>query len=173
VGNLWIACDPDFGERKHSLSATGTWTPLFFLDDAVALAAGHRPCGFCRRSHYRDYQLGVTKALGQDALVGASILNRRLATERLASGRGLSRAGDRKLWTAFLRDLPDGTIVLALGNRPHLWINESLQPFSFDGWGHPVAGAGIREVAVLTPPTSVLALGNGYTPLVHPSAMRG
>jgi hypothetical protein len=170
-GDLWITCVTEFGGRRVALLRPGRWTPIFFLDDAVALAAGHRPCGECRRDAYRSYRGAVTSALGRGNSVSAGELNARLRDERLRAGRGLERAADRLTWTARAADLPDGTVVLDDGH-PHLLAAGALRSFSFGGWGpaRPVPGG---ELAVLTPPTSVLALAHGFVPVLHPSAAPG
>lgn len=165
-GNLWITCVREFRGRRVGLARPGRWTPVFFLDDAVALAAGHRPCGECRHHDYRAYRDAVAAGLG--TAVRAGDLNRRLAHERLhRSGRGLVRAADRRTWTGRAAHLPDGTVVLAGG--PRLILGARLLAFSFDGWRDPVARPR-SDLVVLTPPTSVLALANGFVPQLHPSA---
>lgn len=164
-GSLWIACRLRFRGRRVGLARPGRWTPLFFLDDAVALAAGHRPCGECRHDAYLTYRDGVAAALGHP--VRAQELNSRLAAERLAPGRGLVRAADRRRWQAPADTLPDGAVVITDG--PRLVLGDRLLAFAFDGWHDPVPrprGA----VAVLTPPTSVLALQRGFVPELHCSA---
>lgn len=175
VGSLWITCVTEYRGRRHELDQPRRWTPLFFLDDAVALAAGHRPCGECRPAAYRAYRDGVAAGLGLPAReVRAGELNRRLAAERLDRGRGLERARHRKLWPAPYRSLPPGTVIASPSGegpgRARLVVPGGLRPFAFEGWGPieppPVTG----EVAVLTPPTSVLALTHGFQPVLHPSA---
>jgi len=104
--NLWITCVTSFRGWRHELDKPGRWTPLFFLDDAVALAAGHRPCAFCRLADHRAYRDGVTAMLRRDSPVRADELNRLLAAERLRRGRGLDRARDRRLWEARSRTCP-------------------------------------------------------------------
>ncbi len=168
--SLWITCVLCFGERRHPLAAPGIWTPVFFLDDAVALAAGHRPCGECRRHSYRAYQAAVSLATGADERLGAGELNRRLAAERLRRGSGLDRAADRRLWTADVATLPPGTVVVLDGNA-HLLGGGHVQRFSFAGWGQPT-DLPTGPVDVLTPPTSVLALGHGFVPTLHATAIR-
>ncbi len=169
-GSLWIICLTEFRGWQHPLDAPRTWTPLFFLDDAVALAAGHRPCGLCRRQAYLAYRLGVTIDAEADTPVLAHELNRRLAAERLRRGRGVDRAGDRIRWQAELGELPTGTVVcMQDDNRPMLVAGTKLQPFGFDGWGTPVHKPN-GAVDVLTPPTSIAALKNGFEPVLHPSA---
>ena len=61
---LWITCVTEFRDWRHPLAAPHRWTPIFFLDDAVALAAGHRPCAFCRREAYRSYRDAVSVSVG-------------------------------------------------------------------------------------------------------------
>lgn len=165
---LWICCRTEFRDWKHPLAAPNVWTPIFFLDDAVALAAGHRPCATCRREDYRSYRDAVTRALGRDEPLLAVELDRRLAAERLRRGRGLDRRDDRSLWTATVEDLPDGTVVVRADRRPCLLREGALRPFGFGGWGDRVTTEGIVEV--LTPPTSVNALHHGFAPALHPTA---
>ena len=154
---------------RFPLAAPGRWTPTFFLDDAVALAAGHRPCGLCRRDAHRSYRDAVTRAIGTEPLL-AHELNRRLAAERHHRGRGLARAGDRRLWTADVDDLPAGSVIVDVDRQAWLLLNDSLSRFTFDGWSEPVERPRGVPVTVLTPPTSVAALVHGYEPVLHPSA---
>jgi hypothetical protein len=163
-GDLWITCVTRFRDRRVGLARPGRWTPLFFLDDAVALAAGHRPCGECRHVAYLAYREAVAGAVG--GRVRAGDLNRRLAAERLRRGRGLVRAGDRRVWTAPSASLPDGTVVA--GDGPRLVLGSRLLAFSFAGWRDPVPRPG-GMLTVLTPPTSVAALRHGFLPELHPS----
>lgn len=169
LGDLWITCLTSYRGWKSPLDRPHRWTPLFFLDDAVALAAGHRPCGLCRRDDYLSYQAAVTKGLDRDRPVSAVELNRLLSRERLRRGRGLKRASDRMLWEADLASIPVGTVVVDARRAPHLVTESALAPFSFAGWGEPEPRSeGV--VGVLTPPTSVLALRHGYLPRLHPGA---
>lgn len=170
ASNLWITCVTSFRDWRHSLDQPHIWTPLFFLDDAVALAAGHRPCGFCRPAAYRAYRDGVTGWLRRDAPVRADELNRRLATERLRRGRGLDRADDRLLWSAPIDELPDGVVIVGPQGDAHLVVGDRVHAFGFGGWASPTARPNGDMVAVLTPPTSVAALRSGLRPVLHPSA---
>jgi len=167
---LWIACVTEFRGWRHPLAAPHRWTPIFFLDDAVALAAGHRPCAFCRREAYRSYRDAVTVALGCSKPLLASALDRRLVAERHRRGRGLDRAADRLIWEAQIDELPSGTVVVDGDRRARLLIDDRLLAFTFDGWTDPIERPTRRTAQVLTPPTSVAALANGFRPLLHPSA---
>lgn len=150
-GHLWITCVTEFRGRRVGLARPGCWTPVFFLDDAVALAAGHRPCGECRYATYRRYRDAVSEARGEQ--VRAGDLNRLLAAER----------GRR--WRA--RSVPDGTVVLLDG--PRLVLGERLLAFSFDGWSDAVPRPA-GNLTVLTPPTSVAAMDHGFVPVLHDTA---
>jgi hypothetical protein len=167
-GQLWIICVTSYRDWRSPLDEPGRWTPLFFLDDAVGLSAGHRPCGLCRRDAYLSYQAAVTRGLHRDQPVAAVELNRMLARERLNRGRGLARAGDRKLWSVDIDSLPRGTVVLASG-QPMLVLEDRLLRFAFASWTSARPRPKGESVAVLTPPTSVLALANGFAPVLHES----
>lgn len=175
MSNLWIACVTEFGGRRFPLDAPHRWTPLFFLDDAVALAAGHRPCGECRRADYLSYANAVSEGFrdrGGLERPRATALNRRLAAERLRRGGGIERARDRRIWTAEIADLPAGTVVVDEQRTPRLLTGDRTLVFAFDGWRDPTPRPIVGSVEVLTPPTSVLALTGGYAPLLHESAAR-
>jgi hypothetical protein len=165
-GDLWITCVTAFRGRRVGLARPGRWTPVFFLDDAVALAAGHRPCGECRYTAYRSYRDAVSAGTGTPMRAGD--LNRRLRAERLRPGRGLARAADRRTWTAPAPALPDGAVVV-LADVPRLVLGDQLFAFSFAGWGTPVPRPA-GDLTVLTPRTSVIALRNGFRPELHRSA---
>lgn len=169
-GSLWIICELEYRGRRQPVAPPGRWTPVFFLDDAVALAAGHRPCGLCRRGGYGTYRDAVTRGLGRSIPLTAGELNQRLAAERLRRGRGLHRGSDRKTWRAQISALPDGTVILAEDGPPLLVRADGLLAFTFDGWTEPRVRPSVGEVDVLTPPTSVIALNHGFVPVLHPSA---
>jgi hypothetical protein len=169
---LWIACLTEFRGWRSPLAAPHRWTPIFFLDDAVALAAGHRPCALCRRDAYRSYRDAITRSVRSPRPLLAAELNHRLAAERLRRGRGLVRAPDRITWRAPIAELPAGTVVLDAERRPTLLLDDRMVRFTFDGWTDPRRRQS-GEVDVLTPPTSVGALANGYAPLLHPTAVSG
>jgi hypothetical protein len=162
---LWITCLLRFRDHRQPLADPHRWTPLFFLDEAVALAAGHRPCAYCRRADYESYRWALA---GGGRPPSAVDLDRRLAGERLRRGRGLSRASDRPLWRAPVESLPDGAVVLDDDRQPCLLVAGTLRRFAFDGWSSATAPPPV--VDALTPPTSVTALAGGYRPVLHPSA---
>lgn len=170
--SLWISCLTKFRDWRWPLARPRRWTPLFFLDDAVALAAGHRPCATCRRADYASYRDAVTRAVRARTPLLAWQLDDRLHAERHRRGRGLDRAADRLVWSAPYAELPDGAVVIAADGSCQLVAGDRLLRFSFEGWGEPCRRPRAGDAEVLTPPTSVAALAHGYRPMLSPSASR-
>ena len=168
--SLWITCRTEFRDWRWPLARPRRWTPLFFLDDAVALAAGHRPCATCRREDYLSYRDAVTWSLDAPEPLRAWQLNERLISERLLKGRGFQRAHDRILWSAPFADIPDGTVIVAEQRTPCLVLGDQLLRFTFGEWTLAARRPSLGEATILTPPTSVAALRHGYVPTLHPSA---
>ena len=151
----WICCVTEFRGRKRQVMAPGRYTELFFLDEAVALAAGHRPCFECRREAARTYAAcwGGSPRAGE--------MDRALHAERLDGRR-------RRTHIRELAELPDGAFVSRDGAA---WLVRGLRllryaPGGYDTTIERPAGA----VEVLTPPATLRALRAGYVPLLHPSA---
>ena len=152
----WIACRLEYrGWHRSPLMQPGRFTELFFLDEATAFAAGHRPCALCRRADY-DRAMAIWGAPGADAI------DERLHAERL-DGRA-RRVHPRP------DDLPDGAFVLRDG-EPWLAVGGELRRWSPGGYGEPAVPRG--DEALLTPPSFVELLRGGWSglvPLLHPSA---
>jgi hypothetical protein len=161
---MWISCVLDWNGRRRDVMPPGRWTALFFLDEATALSAGHRPCGFCRRADYVDFAESWREAQGLEQRLHAGEMDTVMHRERVES-----RTRRKLTRPAATAALPDGTMVRHEG-RVALLVNDSLLPWSFDGYGAPLAGALPATVEVLTPPAIVAVLGAGYRPYVHPSA---
>ncbi|NLE78035.1 MAG: hypothetical protein GX610_00360 [Rhodococcus sp.] len=148
VGKRWIVCETDFRGRRVEQWTEGRYTVLFFHDEAVALAAGHRPCAECRRGRYNEFRAawgGTPSADEMDA---------QLHRERL---------GDR--WNAPWESLPDGAFVVHDG-APALVSGRYVVPWSTAGYGAPIERPPKGSVTVLTPPSTVTALAAGYAPVV-------
>ncbi len=147
----WICCLLSFKDRHRPIMAPGRYTELFFLDEAVALAAGHRPCAECRRAAFTAYRDAAVPGARAPEIDG------RLHAQRL---------GPRD--SARPADLPDGTFVLA-GTTPHLVQGEALHPYAPEGYG-PALPLPEHPLPVLTPALSRRALGAGYRPVLAPLA---
>jgi len=141
------------------------WTELFFLDEVTALAAGHRPCFYCRRERAKDFVGRFGEALGL-AEPRAPQLDQRLHKERLASG-----GKPVPTTAAQLSALPEGTMVTDGADCYALRGGAALR-WSFAGYDRPVALGGLsgRALSLLTPATTLAVLRLGYQPVWHPSA---
>ena len=163
---LWICCVLDWRGRRRDPMPPGRWTALFFLDEATALAAGHRPCAYCRRGDYRDFTAAWQGARGLDGPPLAPEMDRALHGERVDRRR---RQVTRRASAA---GLPDGAMIRADG-RTGLYLGGGLRPWSWDGYGAPVPVRAAGDVEVLTPPSIVAAITAGYRPMIHPTALAG
>jgi len=158
----WITCRLEFKGRKRELMAPGLYTELFFLDEATALAAGHRPCYECRRADAQAFReaLMARDVFTEPPLVGQ--LNDGIAGEVQA------RLKERRTPpTGDAADLPDGA-MFSEGETAWLKLGAAAHRWSFEGYGSCRA---LPEgpVAVLTPAMSLEALRGGYRPALHPS----
>jgi hypothetical protein len=161
-GNAWIVCRLEYRGWKHPLDHPRTWTPVFFLDEATAFAAGHRPCALCRRDAFNSYRSAIAAAEGLSRPPSAKEIDARLATERLDRGRGIERAEDRRTWMARSGELPAGTVILANRRHPARLGEDGFRAFTFGGWDENANPISTDWLEVLTPPTSVAALRGGY-----------
>ena len=141
----WITCVTEFRNRRRKVMESG-YTELFFLDEATALAAGHRPCFECRRADASAY----AAALGIER---ADDIDRAVAADRL-----LPRPGRPQ-------DLPDGAMILHC-EAVYLIHKGAMRRWSFEGYGpaEPLAD----RAFTLTPSASVAALRAGFSPVLHP-----
>ncbi|PRY25255.1 hypothetical protein CLV78_102432 [Aliiruegeria haliotis] len=157
----WICCRLAFKKRQRQVMAPGQYTELFFLDEAVALAAGHRPCAECRREAYRAWQSAWARTFGRTAR--APEMDDVLHRDRVGRDRRQIRH------IAPLGGLPDGAFVLWRG-VPSLWFRRQLRGFSTDGYTSAPSHDAKEKVEVLTPAATIAVMAAGYRPAVHPSA---
>lgn len=162
---MWISCVLDWYGRKRDVMPPGRWTALFFLDEATALAAGHRPCGYCRRDDHRWFASSWQAAAGLAERPKASQLDIWLHAERV----------DRRTRQQITRpvragDLPDGAMARRRDGVIALHSAGTLLPWSITGYGAPELVHPDEQVELMTPPSIAGALAAGYRPLVHPSA---
>ncbi len=146
----WLVCALTFKGRKRVLMRPGAYTELFFLDEATALAAGHRPCAECRRKNYDAF---LKLFPGKPA--NAEWLDRNLASQR---GRP---------YPDEFANLPDGAMYERDGDAFLKWHGRA---FRWRHTGYEPAGIPDGLVEVITPEGTVEAIAKGYRPAVHPSA---
>jgi hypothetical protein len=158
----WLVCVLEFRGRRRPVLRPGRYTELFFLDEAVALAAGHRPCAECRHHAYQSFLTAWAQAFALPARPAADDIDRVLHQQRRLA------EGARVTYPAPLRELPDGVFIASDGES---WLVN-------DGGLHRWTPAGYSDriepfdgpAAVLTPRATVAAIQAGYRPLLHPSA---
>jgi hypothetical protein len=166
----WIVCVLAFRGRKRQVMTPGRYTELFFVDEATALAAGHRPCAECRHSRFLDFcnaWATAHSANGTPARPTADEIDGQLHAERLTPDRS------KRLFTAALDDLPDGAFVTmsARSEQTYLVRGNELLAWSHGGYRERRQRPKGKEVRVLTPHSTVQAIQAGYVPDFHPSAL--
>ena len=160
TSKAWLICKCDYKNRRRDVMGGRSWTELFFLDEAVALAAGHRPCFFCRREAALAFSAAWANAKGESQPTAAAI-DAVLHSERLDHGRKRIHP-----MPGSISELPDGAMVVASGSaftlargRAYRWTTEGYEPPErlehADG--------------LLTPPSTLSALQAGYRPILHPA----
>jgi hypothetical protein len=140
----------------------GRYTELFFLDEATAFAAGHRPCGECRWHDYRRFRGCWPALLGRPVAEVDAVLH----AERL------DRPGRPERPRAPIDRLPDGSFVALEAAPGEAWLKfgAALFPWSLDGYGAPRAFPPGASARLITPPSLVEVLARGYRVAVHASA---
>jgi hypothetical protein len=161
----WIACRTAFRGRHRQLLQPHSYTELFFLDEATAFAAGHRPCAECR---YADYQcFKAAWAVGVGIPNGADDMDVVMHADRL-EGRGVQQR-KRTYWEQ-VATLPEGTFIRLDGSAWLLWRGQLLE-WSAGGYRTRLSPLVVSSrVEVLTPRSLVAVLRAGYPLQVHVSA---
>jgi len=156
----WLICSCEYKGRWREVMARQSWTELFFLDEATALAAGHRPCFRCRREAALHFRAAWGQGNGGGGIAAATI-DAILHDERL-------RGREKRIHPlAAAASLPDGAMV-ARGDAAYMSLGGHFLRWSADGYGAPEFLPSCD--GLLTPPSTVRALQAGYRPVLHPSA---
>ncbi len=156
----WLICVCEFRGRRREVMGGRSWTELFFLDEATALAAGHRPCFYCRRDDANRFRAAWEKGNRADDLLAPDI-DAVLHRERFASGKKLQPLPTR------LEKLPDGAMVQV---RTESFLIAGGKPLRWSFAGYRKVEAPIGEAMLITPPSTLRALASGFRPVLHPSA---
>jgi hypothetical protein len=158
----WIVCLCEFRGWRRPVMARRSWTELFFLDEATAFAAGHRPCFFCRRDDAKRFRVAWEAGNGASG-ISAKAMDAVLHRERLDRGKKRLHALPRPL-----AELPDGAMVqqgeksfLIMLGRALLWSPA----------GYAKDARQLDDMKLLTPPSTLRALEAGYRPVLHPTAL--
>jgi hypothetical protein len=156
----WLICVLAFRGRRRKVMGGRSWTELFFLDEATAFAAGHRPCFYCRRDDANDFRAAWEKG-NRAKDVRAPEIDAVLHRERFASGKTLHRL------SMPISKLPDGAMVQAGGDSFLIVQGTALK---WSPAGYISAPRSPEDAMLLTPPSTVRAFVAGYRPVLHPSA---
>ena len=163
----WIICVLEFRGRHREVMSPGRYTELFFLDEATALAAGHRPCAECQRERYRlfrDTWATSNPELVDIAVPGADHMDSVLHAERLGDN------GGKRTYSAPVSELPPGVLVADNDGVPWLVTEQWLTQWEPGGYGRSVPKPNGAAFQVLTPKSIVRAITRGFPVTIHSSA---
>jgi hypothetical protein len=163
VSRRWIICVLEFRGRSRVVMTPGRYTELFFLDEATALAAGHRPCAECQRARYLLFR-GVWAEANPGLGTTADEIDAVLHAERMDDGRR------KRTYRAAASELPPGVMVVGPGGLPYLVQEKRLVPWEPGGYARSIPMKGDDVCEVLTPRSIVRAIARGYPVMLHPSA---
>jgi len=165
AGKSWVTCALQFNGIHRSVFDAGSYSELFFLDEATAFAAGHRPCNYCRKPRYAEFKNAWLAANRPDAVGNTLItdVDKVLHAERAIPG------GGKVMFSAAVKDLPSGTIF-EHENVAFLVWKKAIHRWSFSGYTPSSFHIGAQPVNVLTPASIVRIYANGFIPDVHASA---
>jgi hypothetical protein len=158
----WITCVLQFRGRRRIVMSERRYTELFFLDETVAFAAGHRPCAECRRERFNAFRHSWRRSGRQDQLPMADEMDLELHRARI------DRQRRKVTYEAALSSLPDGCFVRIDGSAYLVW-NDCLLLWTPEGYTRRAACPGDRVATVLTPEPIVGCLRYGYKPQIHDS----
>jgi hypothetical protein len=162
AGKAWLTCVCEFRGRRREVMGGRSWTELFFLDEATAFAAGHRPCFFCRRDDANRFRAAWQQGNGVTG-VRARDIDAVLHRERLSGAKKRLHAVPLPL-----EELPDGVMVQE-GTESFLIVQG--RALSWSPAGYRKTQSVLQDTMLLTPPSTLRALSAGYRPVLHPSAM--
>lgn len=161
----WVTCVLAFKGRKRTVMTPGQYTELFFLDEATALAAGHRPCATCQRARYDEFKSLWTRA-NPGTAGSIEDIDSCLQRERVASKGAAARCTSR------LSDVPEGALVTKESNPSAALLHwrGQLHPWTPDGYLSAVPARNDETVSLITPPSVCRVLSAGFVTRIHPSA---
>ncbi len=160
----WIICCLEFKGWKRQVMTPHSWTELFFLDEATALSAGHRPCALCRREAFNDFKACWKAGNPHIDVKTIRDVDRQLHKERCLPMR------QKRTYQASLDELPDGTFIEVEAQACLIWEG-NLLVWSPGGYHKRLPRPSDLQVTVLTPLSTVNALQAGYPVAVHQSRL--
>lgn len=163
----WVTCKLEFQGRKREIFSPGKYSELFFLDEATALSAGHRPCAECRRERYSEFKAiwcTVNLENGSSTDISVAQIDKQLQMERAVRG------GGKVTYRTDFGAVPAGAFIEIGGGAFLLWQGR-LHQWSVHGYSPTnLVPSQLDVVTMLTPASIVRALQHGFRPQVHESA---
>lgn len=158
----WVTCQLSFKGWKREIFSPGNYSELFFLDEATAFSAGHRPCGMCRRERFNEFKVvWQTANLASDQEQSIAEIDKQMHAERVIRG------GKKVTYTAEFKSLPDGTFIEHQGQAYLCWQG-ALKQWSPEGYSETDVFPDLDEmVTVLTPHSIVKMYSNGFVPQIQ------
>ncbi len=161
--DAWVTCALRYKNVRRPLMDAGKYTELFFLDEATALAAGHRPCATCRRDRYEAFMTAWSEGNRSGEKVLSGEVDQQLKQDRKPTNRKA---------TTTLKGLPDGVMVKHVDSGAfYLMCRGQALPWSFEGYGRPISSTALSgRFIILTPECTINAIRAGYAVAIHESA---
>lgn len=165
----WIACRTEFRGRRRQVMRPGSYTELFFLDEATSFAAGHRPCAECRYEDYQRFKAAWAAWTGEAvSALRAEGMDAVLHPQRLIMNAGARGPARKRTYQDDITALPDGVMIDIDGAAWLLWQGE-LRQWSAGGYTRRQPRPTEGHVRVLTPQALVGVVRASYQLMVHPS----
>jgi hypothetical protein len=156
----WITCVLEFKGRHREVMQPDRWTELFFLDEATAFSAGHRPCAQCRHAdnqHFKRLWIKGNPQYGFHMKTAVALIDEIIQAERIAADKS------KVTYEEDLRTLPNGTFVSYM-DRSYLVKDNQLYLWLPGGYEKPIGFPEIKKLPVLTPQSIVNMFSVGYVP---------
>ncbi len=165
----WITCMLQYKGMHGEVMTPNRWTELFFLDEATAFAAGHRPCGFCRHADFKRFKNLWLQANGKKfGLIENAKMD---VIDNIIHKERLDENNIQRTFSVSLETLPDGVFIkLPDDKNAYLWNQQNLYQWSFKGYKKIITFNKNQTVDVLTPISYVEVFKMGYQPQTHFSA---
>lgn len=155
--DAWISCLPRWPGVRRPLMQPGHYTELFFLDEATAMAAGHRPCGSCRPEALAAFKAAWQRAFGLAHLPRVAAIDHVLRSCMPCQ-------------PSATEGLPDGAMVALSHEQPFLRWQGGWSAWTMSGY-ETRDSCPPPFTSVLTPKPFIEILRAGYRPQVHPSSI--
>lgn len=158
----WLTCKLEFKGRKRKVMSPGRYTELFFLDEATAFSAGHRPCCECRRNdfnRFKSFWLRGNPGYNFDEKISIQKIDEIIHKERI------DQDNSKITFEESSPDIPNGIFVL-FNNKPFLIFNNRMFLWSAFGYEKGIPLQGPDKLIILTPMSVVNTFRAGYEPQI-------